>query len=52
MVPPLRHLGIRRRVYGQYLIFYRVTDLAVEILHIPHGAMDYEKVLFPEEGPP
>jgi plasmid stabilization system protein ParE len=40
--------GIRRRVYGRYLIFYRVADDAVEILHILHGAMDYEKILFPE----
>lgn len=49
IVPPLRHLSIRRRVHGRYLIFYRITPQTVEILHILHGAMDYEKVLFPEE---
>lgn len=44
-----RESGIRRRVYGNYLIFYRIGDDAVEILHILHGAMNYEKVLFPDE---
>ena len=39
--------GIRRRVYGRYLIFYRVEDETVQILHILHGAMDYEAILFP-----
>ena len=49
IVPPLRHVGIRRRVHGQYLIFYRLTDRSVEILRVLHGATDYEKLLFPEE---
>jgi len=39
---------IRRRVHGEYLIFYRVTPEAVDILHILHGAMDYERILFPD----
>jgi plasmid stabilization system protein ParE len=41
--------GIRRRVHGNYLIFYRVSDDAVEILRVLHGAMDYERRLFPDE---
>ncbi|WP_322419367.1 type II toxin-antitoxin system RelE/ParE family toxin [Mesorhizobium huakuii] len=32
-----RSPGIRRRVHGNYLIFYRAD--AVEVLHILHGAM-------------
>ena len=40
--------GIRRCVHGSYLIFYRVSAGAVEILHVLHGAMDYETLLFPE----
>ena len=40
--------GIRRRVCGSYPIFYRVQDDTVQILHILHGAMDYEAILFPE----
>jgi plasmid stabilization system protein ParE len=41
--------GIRRRVYGRYLIFYRVEEDTVQILHVLHGAMDYEAILFPED---
>ena len=40
--------SIRRRVYGSYLIFFRVGSNAVEVLHILHGAMDHERILFPE----
>ena len=43
------HAGIRRRVHGPYLIFYRVEDSQVTILRVLHGARDYEAVLFPEE---
>lgn len=43
-----RDSGIRRRVHGNYLIFYRVTGASVEILHILHGAMDHEAILFPD----
>jgi plasmid stabilization system protein ParE len=31
-----------------YLIFYRVSDEGVEILHVLHGARDYEAILFPD----
>ena len=40
--------GVRRAPHGDYLIFYRVTADAVEILHILHGARDYESMLFPD----
>jgi toxin ParE1/3/4 len=40
---------VRRRVHGNYLIFYRAGAEAVEVLHILHGGMDYERVLFPDE---
>ena len=43
-----RSLAIRRRVHGNYLIFYRVAEEAVEILHILHGAMDIGTILFPD----
>ncbi|ODT32181.1 MAG: plasmid stabilization protein [Kaistia sp. SCN 65-12] len=42
--------GIRRRVHGSYLIFYRIGPEAVEILRVLHGAREYEQILFPEEG--
>ncbi|MBB5518745.1 plasmid stabilization system protein ParE [Amphiplicatus metriothermophilus] len=30
------------------MIFYRIEVDAVEILHVIHGARDYERILFPE----
>lgn len=41
-----RSRGIRRRVHGNYLIFYRVGAETVEILHILYGAMDLGADLF------
>jgi plasmid stabilization system protein ParE len=46
LVPNHESAGIRRRVHGNYLIFYRVNDQAVEILRVLHGAMDYERLMF------
>jgi plasmid stabilization system protein ParE len=40
---------IRRRPYGNYLIFYRVTGSRIDVLHILHGAQDYMKILFPDD---
>ncbi len=48
LVPRLEHRGIRRRGYGAYLIFYRIQDETVQVLHVAHGARDYIRVLFPE----
>lgn len=41
--------GIRRRVHGAYLIFYRPDDAGVTVLRVLHGARDFEPLLFPEE---
>ena len=41
--------GVRRRVHGAYLIFYRIDGDDVSILHILHGARDYEALLFPDD---
>jgi len=41
--------GLRRRVYGNYLIFYRVKEDAVEIVHVLHGARDYAAIIFPDD---
>lgn len=43
-----RH-GIRQRLHGNYLIFYRVECERVVIAHVLHGAMDYATVLFDED---
>jgi toxin ParE1/3/4 len=49
LVPRHEHLGIRRRPFGNYLIFYRIGPDAIEVVHILHGARDYEPLLFPED---
>ena len=38
--------GIRRRRHGNYLIFYRVADDDIEVLHVIHAARDYERIVF------
>ena len=47
LIPRYEEHGIRRCPYGSYLIFYRVTEQAVQIVHVLHGARDYERLLFP-----
>ena len=47
-VPRYEHSGIRRAVRDDYLIFYRVCPESVDIVHVLHGARDYESILFPE----
>ena len=48
LVPRYEQFGIRRRVYKDYLIFYRIHKSRIEVLHILHGARDYEALLFPD----
>lgn len=48
VVPRYEHHGVRRRVLGRYLIFYRIGADSIIILHILNGAMDVEAVLFPD----
>ena len=45
LVPRYERFGVRRRVHGNYLIFYRAEPKQVVILHILHGAMDYAAIL-------
>ncbi len=47
LVPRLEQRGIRRRMIGRYLIFYRIEAEGVQILHVVHGARDYIRSLFP-----
>jgi len=49
IVPRYEHQGVRRRVYRNYLIFYRVETGRVLVIHILHGARDYEAILFPDD---
>jgi len=43
------HSGVRRRPYKNYLIFYRIAADLVEVLHVLHGAQDYETILFSDD---
>jgi toxin ParE1/3/4 len=47
-VPRYEHLEIRRRVYRDYLIFYRIIADRIEVLHVLHGARDYKSIRFPD----
>jgi len=47
LVPRYEATGVRRRGYGDYLIFYRVEAQKVIVLHILHGAQNYNTILFP-----
>lgn len=48
LVPRYEDTRVRRRPYGEYVIFYRVEDAAVLVLRVLHGARDYEAILFPQ----
>ena len=48
LVPRYERHGIRRRVHGRYLIFYRIRASQVEVLRILDGARDFEPLIFPE----
>jgi plasmid stabilization system protein ParE len=48
LVPRYERHGVRRRTCASYLIFYRLGAEAIEVVHILHGARDYERLLFPE----
>ena len=50
LLPRHETSGVRRAIFKDYLIFYRIKDDAVVVHHILHGSRDYEKMLFPD-GP-
>lgn len=49
VVPRYAHLGIRKRTFGNYLIFYRAAGETVEVLHILNAAQDYDAILLPDD---
>lgn len=48
LVPRFKHHGIRRCVHRDCLIFYRVVEDLIEIIHIIHSARSYDTLLFPD----
>lgn len=49
LVPRYERYGIRRYAHRDYLIFYRVLEDFVEVIHILHGARNCDVLLFPSE---
>jgi toxin ParE1/3/4 len=35
--------GLRSTRFGEYLIFYRISERSVQVLHVVHGARDLPK---------
>ncbi|MDR2880279.1 MAG: type II toxin-antitoxin system RelE/ParE family toxin [Azoarcus sp.] len=50
LVPRYERHDVRRRLHGNYLIFYRVGAAEIVILHVLHGAQDYAAILFDDKG--
>ena len=50
LVPGQAESGVRRRVHGNYLMFYRVEPDGISVLHVLNGAMDYGELVFPTDG--
>ena len=48
LVPRYERDGVRHRVHGNYLIFYRFQAQKVIVVHVLHGAMDYLDLLVPD----
>lgn len=46
LAPRHESSGVRRATHGRYLIFYRVNDHDITIIHIVSGLMDFETLLF------
>jgi plasmid stabilization system protein ParE len=45
LVPRYESIGIRRRIHGNYIIFYKIHQAQVFVLRILHGARDYGYLL-------
>jgi plasmid stabilization system protein ParE len=48
LVPRYSQKGIRRKVHGNYQIFFRADDAEVVVIRVLHGAQDYATLLFPQ----
>ena len=44
-LPLPQHKGMRRRVFGRYLIFYRIEPAAIVIVRVLHGARNLDRAL-------
>lgn len=46
LVSRYEHTGVRRRPFRNYLIFYRVANNRIDVLHILNSAQDMEAIMF------
>lgn len=51
LVDGRRDPTLRRRIRGNYLIFFEIGSKEVEILHVIHGARDYAQIVFANDEP-
>jgi toxin ParE1/3/4 len=49
ILPRYAHLGIRHKIHGAYMIFYRIEPDRVSIVRILHSARDYDALLGQDE---
>ena len=47
LVPRYEASGIRRRIHGDYLVFFLPGQEAVTVLRVLHGATDYVSIIEP-----
>jgi plasmid stabilization system protein ParE len=45
IVPRYEAKGIRRHMHGNYQIFYQIIGDQIYVVHVLHGARDYEALL-------
>jgi addiction module RelE/StbE family toxin len=45
LIPRYEKRGVRRYVCRNYLILYRIEEDQVVVIHVLHGAQDYEALL-------
>ncbi|HYI39405.1 MAG TPA: type II toxin-antitoxin system RelE/ParE family toxin [Allosphingosinicella sp.] len=48
----LEATGVRRRLYRDYLIFYRETEAGVEVTRLLHSARNWQSLLAQDEATP
>ena len=50
-VPRYEATDVRRRPFGNFLIFDRNGEDQIDVIHILNGAQNYETTMFPENDP-